>query len=81
MAPIDVLTNNYEKICSIVSTGSFEEMTAAVRSIKFCCMRDSENDPLKIRPAWLIIMNDGHQLWFSAEDGKLLYHQPAAEVN
>ena len=81
MAPIDVLTNNYEKICRIVSIGSFEEMTADVSSIRFCCMRDRENDPLKIRPAWLIIMNDGHQLWFSAEDGKLLYHQPAAEVN
>ena len=80
MAPIDVLTNNYEKICSIVSTGSFEEMTAAVSSIKFCCMRDRENDPLKIKPAWLIIMSDGHQLWFDAEDGKLLHHQAATGV-
>lgn len=80
MAPIDVLTNNYEKICRIVSIGSFEEMTADVSSIRFCCMRDRENDPLKIRPAWRIIMSDGHQLWFDAESGRLLHHKPA-EVN
>lgn len=80
MAPIDILTNNYEKICSIVSTGTFEEMTADIQSIKFCCMRDEENDPLKIKPAWLIIMNGGHKLWFDAEDGTLLSYREGAEV-
>ena len=41
---------NYAKIGQIIGTTTFEEMAARVESIKFCCIRDKQNDSLTIKP-------------------------------
>lgn len=73
MAPIDILTNNYSKI----GDGGFEQVISNIKSIKFCCIRDRENDSLTVKPAWLIIMSDDGRFWFDPQTGEMLGHADA----
>ena len=73
MAPIDILTNNYSKI----GDGGFEQVISNIKSIKFCCIRDRENDSLTIKPVWLIVMSDDGKFWFDPQTGEMLAYADA----
>ena len=78
--PVNILTENYAKIGQIIGTTTFEEMAARVESIKFCCIRDKQNDSLTIKPVWLMTVSGGCRFWFDPETGELLGYL-RAEVN
>lgn len=80
MEPVNILTENYTKVCHILGIKTFEEMTARVENIRFCYVRDKQNDSLKIKPAWLMTMTDGYKFWFDPQTGELLGYR-SAEVN
>ena len=64
----------------IIGTTTFEEMAAKVESIKFCCIRDKQNDSLTIKPVWLMTVSGDCRFWFDPETGELLGYL-RAEVN
>ena len=55
-------------------------MAAKVESIKFCCIRDKQNDSLTIKPVWLMTVSGDCRFWFDPETGELLGYL-RAEVN
>lgn len=85
MAPIDILTNNFDKILSDnydkdKADEYWEKFITDIKGIKFCCIRDKQNDSLTIKPVWLVTMSDGSKFWFDPQTGELL-GQMDAEVS
>lgn len=70
--PVNILTANYAKIGEVIGTSTFEEMAVRVESIKFCFIRDKQNDSLAIKPVWLITVSGGSCFWFDPGTGELL---------
>lgn len=49
----------------------FENVTEKIDLIRYCLMRDTENNPYRVVPAWYIRIGE-MKFWCSAEDGHLM---------